>query len=571
VGVRFVIAAAVSLLSVGLFAATIASVPVQGIMDVAWQSAGDCALRITGVSDALKAQGLKVGDVLQLDKMTSASRTRLFFPPPAGESIAWPVQRDGRQHDLTLNFSPVPGYQPLGPLIRLSFILLGLIALWRGRDKASLGLGVFFCGISSILGPGYAVLSPTQTYWAGAVISLLTAVALVGMVSMTIALTSAYLPPRWLSIARIASPLIAVVHLSATLTEYLQLAGSGCTASWQTPVQIGAFSGQMLIAMTLLGAAARMAPPVERSRVRWIYWRTCVGFLGPFIGVILIAFHLPQPTFDWFNLTILAIPFGYTYAVLRHRLIDVGIVINRALVYGIMTTFIVGILAISESLLAYAAIGKNASLTVELVVAGLFGLSFNALHKRIDTAVDRVFFKQKHEAEAALGRLALESAFIEKPGALLDRAADEIYLHAGARSVSLYEREGDGYRCVRVRGDVAAPDAIDVDDPAFVRMRATLRDIELDDVGSALGPRGLAVPMVVRGALLGALVLGPRTTDEPYAPDERTLLLRVAHEIAAALHAMQAREHADLVGALATGLIDPSTAQSRAREIRALT
>ena len=56
-----------------------------------------------------------------------------------------------------------------------------------------------------------------------------------------------------------------------------------------------------------------------------------------------------------------------------------------------------------------------------------------------------------------------------------------------------------------------------------------------------------------------------------HAPDERSLLLHVAHEIAAALHGMQAREHAELVGALATGLIDPGAARSRAKELRALT
>jgi GAF domain-containing protein len=236
-----------------------------------------------------------------------------------------------------------------------------------------------------------------------------------------------------------------------------------------------------------------------------------------------------------------------------------------------MTTVIVGVLAIAESLLAYAAIGNGASLTVELVVAGLLGLSFNALHKRIDTAVDRVFFKKKHDAEEALRRFAHESGFIERPGAMLDRAVDELYLHTGARSCSIYQRDGDGYRLVRRRGDVASPDLVDVDDPALVRMRATLRDVDLVDAPSEFGPFGLAVPMVVRGVLLGAVVLGPRTTDEPYAPDERVLYLHVAHEIAAALYAMQAKEHADLVGALATGLLDAGAAQSRARELRALT
>src|SRR5207244_8027041 len=126
----------------------------------------------------------------------------------------------------------------------------------------------------------------------------------------------------------------------------------------------------------------------------------------------------PTPVFDWYNLTILAIPFGYAYAILRHRLIDIGFVLNRALVYGLLTSVIVGILAIAESLVTFAAVGKSASITVELAVAVALGLSFNFLHKKVEVFVDRVFFRQKHQAEAALHRLAHESSFIEKPSTL---------------------------------------------------------------------------------------------------------------------------------------------------------
>jgi hypothetical protein len=568
---RYVIAAAVSLLAIGLFAATLGSMQLQGVMPVDYQPDGLCASRITGVSDALEAQGLRIGDVIQLDRMDAGSRMRMLYPSRSGQQTTWAVQRGDRQLDLNLTFTAPGAVAPLGVLIRLSFLLLGLIAFWRGRDTASLSLGVFFCGVSAILEPSYALLDVNNTLAAIIAICALGAASLVGLVYLAVSLTQAYLPGPWIRIARLASAVVGVVHLGASLASQLLPIYTACNTQWAVPAQIGAFSAQMMIAMTLLGAAARMAPPAERSRVKWIYWCTSIGFLGPFVSIIIVMLHLPKPGFDWYNLTILAIPFGYTYAVLRHRVIDIGFVLNRALVYGIMTTVIVGVLAIAESLLANAAIGKGASLSLELAVAGLLGLSFNALQKRIDVIVDRVFFKQKHDAEAALTRLAHESAFIEKPTVLLDRSIDELHRHTTARGCAIYERDDDRYRLVRARGDLRSPEEVDVDDPALVRMRAALREVDLEDVHSGLGPRGLALPMAVRGALIGAIVVGTRTSDEPYAPDERALLLHVAREIAAALHAMHAKEYAELVGALATGLIDAQAAQTRARQLHALT
>src|ERR1700730_5447681 len=210
---RAVIAAAVSLVSVGLFAATLGSASLQGAMFVEYQPAGLCASRITSVSDDLKAQGLRPGDVVQRNRMNAESRLRLSFPSRAGSQTTWPIDRAGKQISLNLNFSPVPSMLAWN-IVRLSFVVLGLIALWRGRDAASLALGVFFCGISAILSPNYSLLNTNATFVAIAAIALLGATSLVGLVWLASALTAEYLPPLWIRIARTASPIIALVHLA---------------------------------------------------------------------------------------------------------------------------------------------------------------------------------------------------------------------------------------------------------------------------------------------------------------------------------------------------------------------
>lgn len=76
-----------------------------------------------------------------------------------------------------------------------------------------------------------------------------------------------------------------------------------------------------------------------------------------------------------------------------------------------------------------------------------------------------------------------------------------------------------------------------MDDPAGVRLRANLPEIDLEELGSALGREPLACPVELRGVLLGMLVCAP-WPGELYTTGERTLLAHLTHEVSASLHAM---------------------------------
>jgi hypothetical protein len=119
--------------------------------------------------------------------------------------------------------------------------------------------------------------------------------------------------------------------------------------------------------------------------------------------------------------------------------------------------------------------------------------------------------------------------------------------------MAIYRRVDGGYACAAQHGLREWPDRIDADDAAFVALRSGAGEQALSDVQSALGVRGIAFPMFVAGRLQGALVCGDRA--QQYTPDERQLLRRVAHEVGAALHSLQARESDRMLEAVARGSI----------------
>ncbi|MDE1898395.1 MAG: GAF domain-containing protein, partial [Xanthomonadaceae bacterium] len=249
--------------------------------------------------------------------------------------------------------------------------------------------------------------------------------------------------------------------------------------------------------------------------------------------------------------------------VLRHRVVDVSFVLNRALVYAATTSLVLGLFALLESLIERTTLGHGASLALEFAVPLALGAALSTVHRRIDAVVERFFFRRQYRAEAALHRFARECAYITQPENLFELTVDQIARHAGAPRVALYERTSDAYVCIRQHGEPALPAQVAVDDLAFVGLRARNAELDLDDIQSQLGRGGYAFPLMLRGILLGALIVGQRP-GEHYAADERELLFHVAHEVGASLFALRARESQAFVRALAQGTLKPEDARAQA-------
>ena len=80
----------------------------------------------------------------------------------------------------------------------------------------------------------------------------------------------------------------------------------------------------------------------DAKRVQWVAWTLAAGFSGPLVGITLLLSKVPVgPWFEWMGATLLAVPFGLGYAIVRHRVVDIGFVVNRALVFGGVSAVVV--------------------------------------------------------------------------------------------------------------------------------------------------------------------------------------------------------------------------------------
>jgi hypothetical protein len=159
----------------------------------------------------------------------------------------------------------------------------------------------------------------------------------------------------------------------------------------------------------------------ERQQIKWIAFSALVvglGFVSAMVGGLISFVFAPETWEDtadsaplWFDLlfSVVLLSFGGVpvavgIAVLRYRLYEIDILINRALVYGSLTATL-AVLYFGSVVSLQAALrvltGQESTFAVvasTLLIAALF----NPLRRRIQGFIDRRFYRRKYDAAKTL-------------------------------------------------------------------------------------------------------------------------------------------------------------------------
>jgi hypothetical protein len=156
----------------------------------------------------------------------------------------------------------------------------------------------------------------------------------------------------------------------------------------------------------------RVSSPVQRQQTKWIVFSLLVCIVvGSGLEVPRLTFRSLDIVYDLFATTLttlvfLLVPLSVGVAVLRYRLWDIDVLINRTLVYGSLSTLLALLYfgcVFGLQALFHALTGQGAASPLILVVSTLaIAALFQPLRQRIQQAIDRRFYRQKYDAAKTL-------------------------------------------------------------------------------------------------------------------------------------------------------------------------
>ena len=300
----------------------------------------------------------------------------------------------------------------------LAFATVGALVATR-RPRNPLGWILLAAGVSYVVG-GTTVEAVeaggtggwvTLAAWVGAWVWM-TGVAPVATFGLLLFPDGRLPSPRWWPVAWLAGGGLAAVVIGLALEP-----GRFADTAIENPVGLDAApwlprglgtAGAVALIAALVGSIASLraryqaAGADERMQLKWLLYAATLVGAGVAVSVpveIFVGDSVANVTNAITTLTMAAVPVAMGIAILRHRLYDVDVVINRTLVYGALTATLAASY-VGGVLLAQLVIGADglAVAVSTLAVAALF----RPARARIQALVDRRFYRRRYDAARTL-------------------------------------------------------------------------------------------------------------------------------------------------------------------------
>ena len=290
----------------------------------------------------------------------------------------------------------------------------------------------------------------------------------------------------------------ALIGSSAALGNVVESAGIAATVA------------ALLAAVASVVLRWRHAPADVRQQLKWVGAAAAIVLVELVAEVIVIAFRpaLLDQAFLYFSLAYTSVPIAVGIAILRYGLYEIDLLINRAIVYVLLTALLAGVYSASTALFQRLFVGVTGQSSDAAIVITVFILAtmFTPARNRLQTAVDRRF-KDARDLRRLIA--ALEGEVEAVVGILLGQRLAERLLHDATE------------------GATATSGALYLDGSADDRPTAVR--------GRWDGEAHLVVPLLVANREIGRLALGPRRTGAEYGDRDRDSLQRAASAVAQAL------------------------------------
>ncbi|MBI2873352.1 MAG: hypothetical protein HYY00_09230 [Chloroflexi bacterium] len=476
-----------------------------------------------------QTEGLRSGDlVIAVEGRSMESWAQAVFslrePRPgwkAGQTVTYTVLRDGSPVDVKVTLGTYPLASTLAKewgavLFAVVFLLIAAFVFFQRPGEPA--ARVLLLGASGIMSAtawslGLHVLDVVD----GTRLWLYLATTKAGYMLLWIGLVHFWLvfPKPWTSVLKrrwVVPSLYAMPYLVITAYAAAMWPGSSGTLDWLgrafwtiEPLEL------TYVTLGLVAAIWRYRSPLDaedRRQMRWV-WLAVLALSS--VGIAF--FFLPQlllggPLFSFNVLAILGLvfPLALGFAILRYRLFDIDVIINRTLVYGILTAVVVGlyVLVVGSLGVLFQARGD---LLISLVAAGLVAVLFQPLRQRLQHAINRWMYGQRDDPYTVLTSLGRHLEDTLPADAILPTVVETVARALKIPYVAIVRSEGEQQVVLAASGQ-PTPDV-------------------------------LKIPLVYQGEEVGQMMLAPRAPGEAFSRADWRLVSDLARQTGVVAHSVR--------------------------------
>jgi len=292
--------------------------------------------------------------------------------------------------------------------------------------------------------------------------------------------------------------------------------------------------------------------PDQKNKTKYIILGLGVAALIAHFDLLPLVGISSYPVGNFVFIPILLLGF----AVLKHDLLDIGFMVQKGLIYSLLTGLLTGSYALTIILFnqVFKGLGQRGALYFSIFFFLVIVFVFNPLKKRVQLVIDRILFKGKYDYQKTIMALSDAMASMLNLEEIMEKTlrtlTEVMYLARGY--VMLVAESGEEFQ---VYSQMGAPSDVKglsigkasplVQEMARRKKEVTRYNVEewaaaCDDPAlfredfKRLGG-GVIIPMVFKGEINGLLVLGNKKSGDLFTSDDLELLRTLANQCAVSI------------------------------------
>ena len=286
---------------------------------------------------------------------------------------------------------------------------VGLLIFWRRSDDWLALLAAFFLVMFNITNSANTASSLASAY---PILALpLSIVNFLGQVSLLVfflLFPNGRLIPRWIAL------ILLLIIFGTFISSFPSITSPFNANSPAWLKLLGPLVVYGAIIYSQIYRYRRVSTPVQRQQTKWIVLGVTTALLVV-LGILAITFNISNNvilnslggfivTVIIWPVALLLIPLSIGFSVLRYRLYDIDLLINRTLVYGTLTVLLALVyfgLIFALQYLLRGIISQNNDVAIVVSTLAIAAL-FQPLRHRIQAIIDRRFYRRKYDAAKTL-------------------------------------------------------------------------------------------------------------------------------------------------------------------------